>query len=225
MSEAHHHSNTHPKPTPPVPRAIPSEQDVYVEANEQEETTIPEPTGIDDDSDADDSNNANGHIILEAPEQALDITEKIPRKRKRKQDEPQIEDVYMQRLALQEAKDAERHREIRQKRLKSNADGLEGGSADVDAEEETGRSDVQPNNVQDGSGTLVPSQEAGDDDEEGGALSPPPKHETEQMADAELAKANRTVFVGNVSTTAITSKTAQKLLRTFSQRIQAFDRR
>lgn len=42
--------------------------------------------------------------------------------------------------------------------------------------------------------------------------SPPPKHETQQAADDELSKANRTVFLGNVSTTAIESKSARKTL-------------
>ena len=56
-----------------------------------------------------------------------------------------------------------------------------------------------------------PSRCRGDDDIED-AVSPPPRHETEQVPDVELAKANRTVFLGNVSTTAIASKAARKVL-------------
>ncbi|EGP91621.1 uncharacterized protein MYCGRDRAFT_30158, partial [Zymoseptoria tritici IPO323] len=51
-----------------------------------------------------------------------------------------------------------------------------------------------------------------DEDDEAEANTPPPKHETETAADDELQKANRTVFLGNVSTSAIISKVARKAL-------------
>ena len=65
------------------------------------------------------------------------------------------------------------------------------------------------------------SEDSADDDSEGEGgenvevedeASPPPKHETEIAADVELSKANRTVFLGNVSTTAISSKVSRKQL-------------
>ena len=61
----------------------------------------------------------------------------------------------------------------------------------------------------------VDKGESGSDvEEEDVVMSPPPRHETEIAADEELAKANRTVFLGNVSTAAITSKSSRKVLLT-----------
>ena len=50
------------------------------------------------------------------------------------------------------------------------------------------------------------------DDDDDSAMSPPPQHESLDAASADLDKANRTVFLANVSTTAITSKSARKTL-------------
>jgi nucleolar protein 12 len=52
-----------------------------------------------------------------------------------------------------------------------------------------------------------------DSDRDATEMSPPPMHETlEPDNDSDLVKAQRTVFVGNVSAEAITSKTAKKTL-------------
>ncbi|TKA31828.1 hypothetical protein B0A50_01907 [Salinomyces thailandicus] len=116
------------------------------------------------------------------------------RKRKHKDADEQLEDAYMDRLAREEAKDAERlAAERASKRQKPDASVNE----DVSDAVEEAEGDSEKDAI-----------EESDED----AASPPPKHETQQAADDELAKAGRTVFVGNVSTEAISSKSARKSL-------------
>nr|POF12851.1 nucleolar protein 12 [Quercus suber] len=112
------------------------------------------------------------------------------RKRKRKAEEEGIEDAYMARLAREEEKDAQdAAAERARKRQKSAGEGE--GSTQVESADED--SDVQVES---------------DDD----VMSPPPQHETQQAGDLEISKANRTIFLGNVSTSAISSKAARKSL-------------
>ena len=118
------------------------------------------------------------------------------RKRKRKEREGEIEDAYMHRLAQEEAQDAESLAKANAaKRLKTTE-----ASGQADDDDEVG---VE---VEDEDGTR--DSDLGEDDRD--AASPPPRHETQQAADDEISKANRTVFLGNVSTAAISSKAARK---------------
>ena len=117
------------------------------------------------------------------------------RKRKRKEREGEIEDAYMHRLAQEEAQDAESLAKAnaakRQKTTEASGQADDDDEVGVEIEDEDGTGD---------------SLEEDNPD----AASPPPRHETQQAADDEVSKANRTVFLGNVSTAAISSKAARK---------------
>ena len=125
------------------------------------------------------------------------------RKRKRKEREGDIEDAYMHRLAQGEAKDAESMaRASAAKRQTKTEANIEADQVDDDHEIAVA--------VEDEDGTQ--DSDLGEDEDD--ATSPPPRHETQQAADDEISKANRTVFLGNVSTTAVSSKAARKALIT-----------
>lgn len=116
------------------------------------------------------------------------------RKRKKKDADAELEDAYMSRLVREEERDAERMAAERAaKRQRA-------------AEEKSTEDDEDEDNDDDGDGKMDIDVDEDEDD----SKSPPPKHETEQQADDDLAKANRTVFLGNVSTAAISSKSARK---------------
>ncbi|KAI9677904.1 MAG: Nucleolar protein 12 [Trizodia sp. TS-e1964] len=96
-------------------------------------------------------------------------------KRKRLKDDDQIEDIYMNQLTNEEARDERKHRKT-----------------EASQRERTPR---------------VSSGESDHEEE----LTNAPIHET-LAPDPELDKSHRTIFLANVSTTAITSKTAKKTL-------------
>lgn len=110
----------------------------------------------------------------------------------------------MRKLEKEEAKDAEAAaKERASKRQKGEEDEAEDSDDDgVDVRIEAESDDDMP--------------DADDDDEDAKDAkkarksSPVPKHETQQ-AESDLTKANRTVFLGNVSTAAITSKSARRV--------------
>lgn len=108
------------------------------------------------------------------------------RKRKRKADEEGVEDAYMARLVREDEKDARNAAAERARKRQKAVEETSDGKDDVAVEDES------------------------DED----MVSPPPQHETQQAADVELSKANRTVFLGNVSTAAISSKSARRTLTT-----------
>lgn len=122
------------------------------------------------------------------------------RKRKRKQRDEEIEDVYMRRLAHEEAKDAEAL--AKTKRQKTHQAAAESGPADEDDEVAIEVENVSQDELNDSTDVLDQEDQS----------SPPPRHETQQAADDEVSKANRTVFLGNVSTSAISSKSSRKTL-------------
>lgn len=117
------------------------------------------------------------------------------RKRKKKDADAQLEDAYMSRLVREEERDAERMAAERAAKRQKAAE-EESAEDDQDVEEEENDDDER--------------MDVDVDQDEDDVTSPPPKHETEQQADVDLAKANRTVFLGNVSTAAISSKSARK---------------
>lgn len=134
------------------------------------------------------------------PVPADDLEKK--RKRKRKDENEDLEDVYMGRLAREEAKaiakqKAEKKEDRITKRQKTQGSDQADDSDEEDDEEETSEGDAE---------------EGASEDEDAG--TPPPVHESLlPEVDQDLEKSRRTVFLGNVSSTAITSKSAEKTLR------------
>ncbi|CZR54127.1 related to nucleolar protein 12 [Phialocephala subalpina] len=138
--------------------------------------------------------------IVEAP------PSKKERKRKRKNDEEDLEGKYMQKLAREEEREEEeRHAERRLKRQKLLA--AEDRADDREASEAEEDEEAAENDSEDESDEEKPTRTAPSD---------VPLHESLQPnKDAvELEKASRTVFLANVSTLAISSKTAKKTLLT-----------
>lgn len=122
------------------------------------------------------------------------------RKRKRRREENDIEGEYMDRIAREEAKEEAKLREERKsKRQKPSSDA-------EDAEAEA-----------DGDKSMGDASDSDDDDDEGEKPEPDfdvPIHEALAGPEGsdEYLKATRTVFLGNVSSLAMTSKTAKKTL-------------
>ncbi len=146
------------------------------------------------------------------------ILEPPARKRKRKRAEEELEDAYMRKMAEAEAREAKSRR--------PNESIIYAG---VDQDDERSSS---PGHDQGASIGSSKSDVSMDEDKEAGA-SPPPQHETlgeerdEEMVDVE--KASRTVFLANVSTEAITSKSARKAvlhhLASFFPELSPYQRR
>jgi len=120
------------------------------------------------------------------------------RKRKRKHQEVALEDLYMQRLAADEAKEETKRKSDvgrkRQKTANEPADDPEDSSSEV--EEAGGRDMEEDEMIDEAAGSPVPQHES---------LAP-----SQDLNDVE--KASRTVFLGNVSSSAITSKANKKTL-------------
>lgn len=155
--------------------------------------------------DEDEAEDALDESSAEEEEVAIEDVKDDPqpkRKRKKKDADAEVEDAYMSRLAREEERDAERMAAERAaKRQKADLEKV--------AEEADDQSDKEEDDEDNGNKMEV------DDDE----ISPPPMHETQQQADDDLAKANRTVFLGNVSTAAITSKSSRKV---FEKHLKSF---
>ncbi|KAI9367360.1 hypothetical protein BJX61DRAFT_312005 [Aspergillus egyptiacus] len=133
--------------------------------------------------------------FTESPEDSVEaavpaITEPPSRKRKRAVADD-LEDSYMRRLAKEEQKEQKKRRAEKPSR-----------SAEEDEDEEVEKSE---------SGELESASEEEGYGEEGVGV---PKHEALSGGGTndELEKSNRTVFLGNVSSKAITSKSAKKTL-------------
>jgi len=122
----------------------------------------------------------DGEVEMAQPDDTIADVEESSRKRKRKNDNEDLEGAYLSKLAREEAKEqAQRDDERGIKRQKS--DKKEKASADEDAD-----------------GFVPPQHES---------LAP-------STSDNSLEQAARTVFLGNVSNSAITSKSAKKTLLT-----------
>ena len=121
------------------------------------------------------------------------------RKRKRGDGNDNLEGAYMDRLAREEAKeDVKRQQERGDKRLKLGNPKARDNGTGSDDEVRSALSSDQPRDHED------PDQGA----------SPVPQHESLNLSteDIELEKASRTVFLANVSTMAIKSKSSKRLL-------------
>ncbi|KAL5431168.1 hypothetical protein PMIN06_012383 [Paraphaeosphaeria minitans] len=134
----------------------------------------------DEESSADDDGEPENEAALAQVQEsaANGAQERSNKKRKRGAKDDDVEDVYMQKIAREEAKDEEE----RKKKRKTKAAHVHGSDEDDESDQE---------NL-----TI-------------------PKHETLAGADGtdEVEKAARTVFLGNVSNEAITSKSAEKQLK------------
>lgn len=117
------------------------------------------------------------------------------RKRKRKDENADLEASYMRQLADEEAKEAARKRKKR-------------GTISNEANQDNGKIPVEESEDHD-----APAVDADDSENLEGESLETPQHETlSSNAPQEFEKSSRTVFLGNVSTEAITSKTAKKTL-------------
>lgn len=130
----------------------------------------------------------------EPAEEKADETHR--RKRKRAAGE-EVEETYMRRIAKEEQKDDEKRKAEYAKRQKS----------DEKSDEKSDKSDNSDDEDDD-----EEKEDKDSDDEEKSA--PPPVHESVSgnAKASEVEKSSRTVFLGNVSTEAIKSKTAKKTL-------------
>ena len=150
------------------------------------------------DHDEDASSDRNGHAShSQSIAQALEDPKIFARKRKRGDVADDLEGAYMQRLAREEARDEKKRRLGKAIDARASIMGSGEGPQDVDTDEvgsEAGTSniisDVEEDNI------------------------PIPQHESlaPSQKEVELEKASRTVFLANVSTSAIKSKTARKTL-------------
>ncbi|KAF2214869.1 hypothetical protein CERZMDRAFT_36950, partial [Cercospora zeae-maydis SCOH1-5] len=171
------------------------------EDEDSDEDNDAELSELDEDTEDEDEGWSGDAEIQEASDAVAEIVEPR-RKRKRKDVEEQIEDAYMDRLAREEERDAERLvAERAAKRAKKSAEQQDVPMQEAGVSEETEDGESASDDDQ--------YETASEDDE---ADSAPPKHETEEAKDVELEKANRTVFLGNVSTAAISSKSSRKAL-------------
>ncbi|KAJ5577839.1 Nucleolar protein 12 [Penicillium hispanicum] len=112
------------------------------------------------------------------------------RKRKRGGVEEDLEESYMRRIAKEQQKADEKRKIEQSKRQKP-----------IEKDDDASASDAN-------------ESEAKDSDEEDGKASPVPVHEslTRTSKSGDVEKSNRTVFLGNVSTQAIKSKSGKKTL-------------
>ncbi|KAF1969167.1 hypothetical protein BU23DRAFT_513485 [Bimuria novae-zelandiae CBS 107.79] len=135
-----------------------------------------------DEGSGEDSADETGPALVE--DSALNgAQEQSNKKRKRGAKDEDLENVYMQKIAREEAKDEEKRMK---KRKTQGAKVGDGGEALGEAEQSDGESFAIPKHE-----TLVGASDADD----------------------EVEKAARTVFLGNVSNEAITSKPAEKQLK------------
>ena len=126
----------------------------------------------------------------------LNVPDKRSRKRKRKDADDNLEGAYLQNLAREEVKaDAKRQKQ-------RHADGIKHLAPEgQDGDDNEGKSDANDGKTTKGAERQSPSQRV-------------PQHETlgPSKAESDLEKASRTVFLANVSTVAIKSKSGKRTL-------------
>ncbi|KAK3111175.1 Nucleolar protein 12, partial [Teratosphaeriaceae sp. CCFEE 6253] len=180
------------KPAAIVPRA-----DTPEDEDEDEELSEPESDAVEaafrDEEVASDALHAAPKVELPEETEPIDVPDR-KRKRKHRDADEDLEAAYLDRLARDDERDAAKRRK-----------GDHPIPVDAEAQDEVSL----PN---------APAHTDASDDEmvsDDDITSPPPQHESQQSgtaADADVQKANRTVFLGNVATLAITSKPARKTL-------------
>ncbi|GAB1741980.1 hypothetical protein NU219Hw_g7378t1 [Hortaea werneckii] len=205
---------SNPTPLQPAVQPVPEQSGLTADAEPDDDEDISEDEAADlDDVALEDLKDADDDDDDEEEEEANAPQSERKRKRARKDADTEVEDAYMDRLARDEEKDEQRlaaeRATKRQKSDAANSQQEEKEEASDEEEAETGSDEEEEDD----------EGEASDQGSDEDAASPPPKHETQQQADDELAKANRTVFLGNVSTEAISSKSAR---RTLTQHLSSF---
>ncbi|KAL1631406.1 Nucleolar protein 12 [Diplodia seriata] len=200
-----------PKTAPEAEADDQEDDDDEADEDDEDLSSIDEELPEDDDEDVDEDGDA---VMPPAEDASSDedaaipvheslAAEKSQRKRKRKGDVDELEDVYMRKLEKEEAREeAKRKAERGSKRQKKE----DGEAAEVSgASEEDGEGASSDEDVR--------SDGGGDEDAE--SDSEIPQHETQTSRpkdETELEKASRTVFLGNVSIDAISEKSAKKTL-------------
>ncbi|KAJ5088202.1 Nucleolar protein 12 [Penicillium angulare] len=166
---------------------VPPKSTKQPEADEEDEDVL---------SSADGSLDSEDEAMEDAPEasESASAEEQVPesqgRKRKRGAAGEDLEETYMRRIAKEEEKAEEKRKSEQSKRQKPSEEEAENDSSESK------------------------DSEAEDSEEDDDGKSAVPVHESvsgTQKAN-EVEKSNRTVFLGNVSTTAIKSKSAKKTL-------------
>ncbi|KAF5005775.1 hypothetical protein F66182_15908, partial [Fusarium sp. NRRL 66182] len=168
-----------------VPQPKPQAEATELEDGEEDSQ---DDDGSDIDMEDADQSDEDGQSLSEK-EQPTEV--QTSRKRKRGAAD-NLEDVYMEKLAREEEREKSRRKTKKSKAGGEDEDEGAESNASAESEEEN-------------------SANSDDDDADD---APPPVHETVSgTAEArELDKSNRTVFLGNVSNTAITSKSDKKAL-------------
>ncbi|TEY81835.1 hypothetical protein BOTCAL_0031g00270 [Botryotinia calthae] len=142
--------------------------------------------------------------------------EKPERKRKRKTDEPDLEGKYLEKLAREEEKEEEERqaeRRLKRQKLAAEQKPVSDEEIEKDGSDEEDEDDAESDS----------EAEAEDDTEESGSEetshkrktpSDVPLHESlvPDKDAAELEKASRTIFLGNVASSTISSKADKKIL-------------
>lgn len=118
------------------------------------------------------------------------------RKRKRKQADDDVEGMYMQKLAKEEAREDAKRRKKQEPEVSTSPDNANGTDLRDEAKSESDSVEIVTG------------------DERASSPADAPQHESlvPTKADSDLEKASRTVFLGNVSTVAIKSKGGKKVL-------------
>ncbi|KAL4888685.1 hypothetical protein BDV59DRAFT_188155 [Aspergillus ambiguus] len=176
-----------PVKAPSIPAIIPAPPKVE-KPSAEEDAEDEEPSEIDEEIVDDDESMADAaDTTAETSEKPVEQSEGPSRKRKRTTTTDDLEDSYMRRIAKEEQKEEKKRQEEKSKRQR------------VEGEQSEESSSAQ-------------SDEEDEDSSEDEVVAP--KHET-QTGDAganEVERSNRTVFLGNVSSEAIKSKSAKKTL-------------
>lgn len=126
----------------------------------------------------------------------LDIFTKSSRKSKRKHAEDDLEGIYMQKLAREEAREEAIRRKKQRLDESPSSEQVGDSKASQDTTSVLDIAEIVTGDDNDSTPTGVPQHES---------LGP-------TKSDADLEKASRTVFLGNISNSAIKSKSGKKIL-------------
>ena len=196
---------------PPPPKYLQDVEDEHDQSDEEQQESDGEEeelSSVDEDlEDVDIVELSEEEDEMEAEPELEKIMEaaiqKPERKRKRKTEDEDLEGKYMQKLAREEEKDEEEkqaERRLKRQRLMAEQD------TDISEEEDL-----------DGDANEASNDESGEDEDSVDRRTAPtdvPLHESlaPSKDETEIEKASRTIFLANVSTQAISSKSAKKAL-------------
>ncbi|KAF2132755.1 hypothetical protein P153DRAFT_283136 [Dothidotthia symphoricarpi CBS 119687] len=168
------------------------------DSSDEEEASEEEASEGDDDSSSEEeqSESENEAVLAKLRESMLAGESDKPNKKRKRGGKEEIEETYMRKLAREEEKDEEKR--LKKRKTEELSDEEEDEDEDEDEDEEM-------------------EDKASDKPAEREEEFTIPKHESLAETDGknaqELDKAARTVFLGNVSSDCINSKTAEKALK------------